>query len=111
MPYPFDPGYIAEPFLTLCAEYPDSTVYAPDQFSLECGPIFDRGRLDGSACVLVTGSQHLQHPDAPTPLVLYGENWVEGDRVAIPRSDPPPASMRGCTSRTAGRNARGRHPS
>ena len=27
MSHPFDPGYVAEPFLTLCAEYPEVNVY------------------------------------------------------------------------------------
>jgi hypothetical protein len=210
MPHPFDPGYVAEPFLTLCAEYPEASVYPSDQFRLEWGPIFHRGRLDGSARVLVIGqdpAQHetvvrrilvgeagrrvqgllaklgitrsyvfintyvfsvygsvkaktrkapnlidyrnrwlnallatpaaqsvnvayapvthptqpessskndktklavatkkllqnwnaalqalspsVQHPDVPTPLVLYGESWADGDRVAIPESDFP----------------------
>jgi hypothetical protein len=31
----------------------------------------------------------VQHPDVPTPLVLYGETWTEGDRVAIPEFDFP----------------------
>ena len=31
----------------------------------------------------------VQHPDVPTPLVLYGESWADGDRVAIPESDFP----------------------
>ena len=34
-------------------------------------------------------SPQVQHPDVPTPLVLYGESWVEGDRVGIPGSDLP----------------------
>jgi hypothetical protein len=52
MPHPFDPGYVAEPFLALCTDYPKANVYPPDQFRLEWGPIFHRGRLDGSARVL-----------------------------------------------------------
>jgi len=31
----------------------------------------------------------VQHGDVPTPLVLYGESWGDGDRVAIPESDFP----------------------
>ena len=34
-------------------------------------------------------SPHVQHVDVPTPLVLYGESWGDGDRVAIPESDFP----------------------
>jgi uracil-DNA glycosylase len=61
MVHPFDPGYVAEPFLTLCAEYPDADVYPPGQFRIEWGPIFHRGRLDGSARVLVIGQDPAQH--------------------------------------------------
>jgi hypothetical protein len=34
-------------------------------------------------------SPKVQHPDVPTPLVLYGEAWINGDRVAIPEFDFP----------------------
>ena len=61
MPHPFDPGYVAEPFLTLCADYPEASVYPPGQFRLEWGPIFHRGRLEGSARVLVIGQDPAQH--------------------------------------------------
>lgn len=40
MSRPFDPGYVAEPYLTLCTEYPEADVYPPDQFRIEWGPIF-----------------------------------------------------------------------
>ena len=72
MSQPFDPGYIAEPFLTLCAEYPDADVYPPDQFRLEWGPIFHRGRLDGSARVLVIGQDPAQH-ETVVRRILVGE--------------------------------------
>lgn len=72
MPHMFDPGYVAEPFLTLCAEYPDATVYPPDQFRLEWGPIFHRGRLNGSARVLVIGQDPAQH-ETVIRRVLVGE--------------------------------------
>jgi uracil-DNA glycosylase len=61
MPHPFDPGYFAEPFLSLCTEYPESDVYPVDQFRVEWGPIFHRGRLDGSARLLVIGQDPAQH--------------------------------------------------
>ena len=51
----FDPGYAAEPFRTLCMEYPGSDVYPQADFRVEWGPIFHRGRLDGSARILVIG--------------------------------------------------------
>jgi hypothetical protein len=31
----------------------------------------------------------VQHPDVPTPLLLYGPSWVEGDRMDIPEVDFP----------------------
>ena len=72
MPHPFDPGYFAEPFLTLCAEYPEANVYPADQFRLEWGPIFHRGRLDGSARVLVIGQDPAQH-ETVVRRILVGE--------------------------------------
>ena len=38
MPHMFDPGCFAEPFRTLCANYPEADVYVPDQFRVEWGP-------------------------------------------------------------------------
>ena len=55
MQHPFDPGYGDEPFRTLATNYPEADVYPPDQFRVEWGPIFHRGRLDGSARVLIIG--------------------------------------------------------
>jgi uracil-DNA glycosylase len=57
----FDLGYHAEPFATLCEEYPDETVYPPADFRVEWGPVFHRGRLDGSARVLVIGQDPAAH--------------------------------------------------
>jgi len=34
-------------------------------------------------------SPAVQHPDEPTPRVLYGDTWLDGDRVAIPEADFP----------------------
>src|SRR5437016_2419679 len=68
----FDPGYFAEPFRTLCMNYPASDVYVPDQFRVEWGPIFHRGRLDGSARVLVIGQDPAQH-ETIVRRVLVGE--------------------------------------
>src|SRR6476620_12118752 len=61
MPHESDPGYGAEPFRTLCADYPDSAVYPADDFRIEWGPIFHRGRLDGTARVLLIGQDPAQH--------------------------------------------------
>lgn len=72
MTYPFDPGYVAEPYLSLYAEYPGPDVYPPDQFRLEWGPIFHRGRLDGSARVLVIGQDPAQH-ESVVRRILVGE--------------------------------------
>src|SRR5262245_28744501 len=57
----FDPGYQAQPFRDLCADYPGAEVYDPEDFRVEWGPIFHRGRLDGSARVLVIGQDPAQH--------------------------------------------------
>ena len=51
----FDAGYGAEPYRTLCAEYPDESIHPSADFRTEWGPIFHRGRLDGSARVLLLG--------------------------------------------------------
>jgi uracil-DNA glycosylase len=68
----FCPGYSAEPFATLCQDYPDSTVYPLADFRVEWGPIFHRGRLDGSARVLVIGQDPAAH-EAVTRRILVGE--------------------------------------
>lgn len=72
MSHPFDPGYVREPFLTLCATYPGTDIYPPSQFRTEWGPIFHRGRLDGSARVLVIGQDPAQH-ETVVRRVLVGE--------------------------------------
>ena len=71
-PLAFDPGYVAEPFSGLCADYPGADVYPPDQFRVEWGPIFHRGRLDGSARVLVIGQDPAQH-ETIVRRILVGE--------------------------------------
>jgi len=68
----FDPGYGAEPFRTLCVQYPEADVYPADQFRVEWGPIFHRGRLDGSARVVVIGQDPAQH-ETVIRRVLVGE--------------------------------------
>jgi hypothetical protein len=57
----FDPGYGAQPFRSLCEEYPVASVYSAQDFRVEWGPVFHRGRLDGSARVLVIGQDPAQH--------------------------------------------------
>jgi hypothetical protein len=61
MTHPFDPGYYLEPFRTLCQNHPGTEAYPASQFRSEWGPIFHRGRLDGSARVLVIGQDPAQH--------------------------------------------------
>src|SRR5438309_9023005 len=72
MQHPFDPGYFKEPFRTLVRGYPEADVYPSDQFRVEWGPIFHRGRLDGSARVLVIGQDPAQH-EAIVRRILVGE--------------------------------------
>src|SRR5215813_3061008 len=72
MSHTFDPGYVAAPFKGLCETYPDETVYPFAAFRVEWGPIFHRGRLDGSARLLVIGQDPAQHEGA-LRRVLIGE--------------------------------------
>jgi uracil-DNA glycosylase len=68
----FDPGYGENPFRTLCENYPDSSVYPFADFRVEWGPIFHRGRLDGSARVLIIG-QDPSHNENIARRILVGE--------------------------------------
>ena len=77
MSHPFDPGYGAEPFRTLCTDYPDASVYPAADFRFEWGPIFHRGRLDGTARVLVLG----QDPAASEAIVRRILVGVAGQRT------------------------------
>jgi len=72
MKHGFDPGCSEEPFRSLAQEYPGESAYPPDQFRVEWGPIFHRGRLDGSARVLVIGQDPAQH-EAVVRRILVGE--------------------------------------
>ncbi|MBP8824660.1 MAG: hypothetical protein KBH07_13545 [Flavobacteriales bacterium] len=67
-----DPGYRGRPFSTLARNYPGPEVYPYDQFRVEWGPIFHRGRLDGKARVLVIGQDPAQH-EAVVRRILVGE--------------------------------------
>ena len=60
MAHAFDPGPVGEPYASLVGEYPGADVYPPDSFRVEWGPIFHRGRLDGSARLLVIGQDPAQ---------------------------------------------------
>jgi hypothetical protein len=72
MTHPFDPGYFTDPFTTLASDYPGEDVYPSSQFRVEWGPIFHRGRLDGSARVLVIGQDPAQH-ETVIRRILVGE--------------------------------------
>jgi uracil-DNA glycosylase len=72
MTHSFDPGYAQEPFKGLCENYPDKAVYPANNFRVEWGPIFHRGRLDGSARVLVIGQDPAQH-ETIVRRILVGE--------------------------------------
>lgn len=67
----FCAGYPA-PFKTLCESYPGEDVYPPADFRTEWGPIFHRGRLDGSARVLLIGQDPGQHENI-LRRILVGE--------------------------------------
>lgn len=71
------PGYAAQPFRELVADHPDEAVYPSGDFRTEWGPIFHRGRLDGSARVLVLGQDPATH-ESITRRILVGE---AGQRV------------------------------
>jgi 5-methylthioadenosine/S-adenosylhomocysteine deaminase len=73
----FDPGYGQQPFKSLVENYPDETVYPAEDFRLEWGPIFHRGRLDRSAVVLVIG----QDPAANETFVRRILVGVAGQRT------------------------------
>lgn len=77
MEHVFCPGYGQEPFRTLAADYPGEDVYPPGDFRTEWGPIFHRGRLDGTARVLVLGQDPATH-ETITRRILVGE---AGQRV------------------------------
>jgi uracil-DNA glycosylase len=68
----FDPGYGEQPFRDLCADAPGEKAYPGRDFRVEWGPIFHRGRLDGTARVLVIGQDPAQH-ETVTRRILMGE--------------------------------------
>ena len=73
----FDAGYGQQPFKSLVENYPDDTVYPAENFRVEWGPIFHRGRLDESAAVLVIG----QDPAANETFVRRILVGVAGQRT------------------------------
>ena len=68
----FDRGHYRQPYRDLVGDYPDESVYPLDSFRVEWGPVFHRGRLDGSARVLVIGQDPATH-EAIARRVLVGE--------------------------------------
>jgi hypothetical protein len=72
MPHEFDPGPVGEPFASLVSAYPGADVYPSSAFRVEWGPIFHRGRLDGSARLLVIGQDPAQS-ETVVRRILVGE--------------------------------------
>lgn len=85
----FDPGYVSTPFDDLVGRYPGPGSYPASDFRLEWGPIFHRGRLDGSARVVVIGQDPAQHENIARR-ILVGEagHRVQGflQKLGIERS-------------------------
>jgi hypothetical protein len=85
----FDPGYGRRPYARLVADFPGEDVYPADSFRVEWGPVFHRGRLDGSARVLIVGQDPATH-EAICRRILVGEagQRVQGflARLGISRS-------------------------
>jgi hypothetical protein len=73
---PFCPGY-PPPYDALVASYPNAAAYPPLAFRVEWGPIFHRGRLDGTAKLLVIG-QDPAVAETVTRRILVG---VAGQRT------------------------------
>ena len=73
----FCPGYVVEPFRTLATNYPGEADFPQSDFRTEWGPIFHRGRLDGSAKVLIIG----QDPAANETFVRRILVGVAGQRT------------------------------
>ena len=75
--HPFDAGPVRRPFSGLAFEYPGAEAYPAADFRIEWGPVFHRGRLDGSAIVCVVGQDPGQH-ECVARRILVGE---AGQRV------------------------------
>lgn len=72
MPHAFCPGYAKAPYRGLVAAYPGEEAYPSERFRTEWGPVFHRGRLDGTARVLVIGQDPAAH-EAVARRILVGE--------------------------------------
>ena len=88
MDHEFEIGYPRR-FAALLRTYPGPETYPPADFRVEWGPIFHRGRLDGSARVLVLGQDPAAH-ESIARRILVGEagQRVQGllARLGIERS-------------------------
>jgi hypothetical protein len=67
----FCPGYTG-PYADLVATYPGADVYPIESFRTEWGPMFHRGRLDGTARVLIIGQDPATH-ESIARRILVGE--------------------------------------
>jgi hypothetical protein len=76
MTQPFCSGY-PSPYDGLVADAPGADTYPPSAFRTEWGPIFHRGRLDGTATVMVIGQDPAAH-ESIVRRILVG---VAGQRV------------------------------
>lgn len=76
MDHDFEIGYPRD-FAPLLRTYPGAETYPPADFRVEWGPIFHRGRLDGTARVLVLGQDPAAH-ESVARRILVGE---AGQRV------------------------------
>jgi hypothetical protein len=72
MSHAFCPGYAKAPYRKLVEDYPGEEAYPSKHFRTEWGPIFHRGRLDGSARVLVIGQDPAAH-ETIARRILVGE--------------------------------------
>jgi uracil-DNA glycosylase len=77
MPATFDPGICQEPFATLCEQAPDPSVFPSASFRVEWGPIFYRGRLDGTARIFCIGQDPAQNEEVVRRILI----GVAGHRV------------------------------
>lgn len=72
MTHSFDPGSTSATFQPLFEDYPGDPPYKRKKFRTEWGPVFYRGRLDGSARALVIGQDPAQH-EGILRRILVGE--------------------------------------
>jgi hypothetical protein len=72
MTHAFCPGYGDSPWRGLVADYPGPETYPTADFRTEWGPVFHRGRLDGTARVLLVGQDPATHEEV-VRRILVGE--------------------------------------